>query len=48
LVLVKGSQNGVFTEEVVRILLDPSLNARDYVVRQSKTWQRKKRKAFGL
>ena len=48
LVLVKGSQNGVFTEEVVRILLDPSLNARDYVVRQSKAWQRKKRKGFGL
>ena len=48
LVLVKGSQNGVFSEEVVRILLDPSLDAKDYVVRQSKSWQRKKRKAFGL
>lgn len=48
LVLVKGSQNGVFCEEVVRILLDPSLNAKDLVVRQSKSWQRKKRKAFGL
>ena len=48
LVLVKGSQNGVFSEEVVRILLDPSLDPKDYVVRQSKAWQRKKRKAFGL
>jgi UDP-N-acetylmuramoyl-tripeptide--D-alanyl-D-alanine ligase len=48
LVLVKGSQNGVFSEEVVRILLDPSLDAKDYVVRQSKGWKRKKRKAFGL
>jgi len=48
LVLVKGSQNGVFSEEVVRILLDPSLDASEYVVRQSKGWKRKKRKAFGL
>lgn len=48
LVLVKGSQNGVFSEEVVRILLDPSLDAKDCVVRQSKAWKRKKRKAFGL
>jgi UDP-N-acetylmuramoyl-tripeptide--D-alanyl-D-alanine ligase len=48
LVLVKGSQNGVFSEEVVRILLDPSLDASKYVVRQSKSWKRKKRKAFGL
>ena len=47
-VLVKGSQNGVFLEEAVRILLDPSLNPKDFVVRQSKSWQRKKRKAFGL
>ncbi len=48
LVLVKGSQNGIFLEEAVRILLDPSLNPKDFVVRQSKTWKRKKRKAFGL
>lgn len=48
ILLVKGSQNGVFSEEVVRILLEPSLDPKDYVVRQSKSWKRKKRKAFGL
>ena len=48
LVLVKGSQNGIFTEEATRILLDPSLNPKDILVRQSQDWKRKKRKAFGL
>jgi hypothetical protein len=48
LVLVKGSQNGIFTEEAARILLDPSLNPKDVLVRQSQDWKRKKRKAFGL
>jgi len=47
-VLIKGSQNGVFTEEVTRILLDPSLNPKDVLVRQSRSWKQKKRKAFGL
>ena len=48
IVLVKGSQNGVFVEEVSRILLDPELKPEDVLVRQSKSWRRKKRKAFGL
>ena len=46
--MVKGSQNGIFTEEAARILLDPSLNPKDVLVRQSQDWKRKKRKAFGL
>ena len=48
IVLVKGSQNGVFVEEVSRILLDPELKPESVLVRQTKTWRRKKRKAFGL
>ncbi|MSR68363.1 UDP-N-acetylmuramoyl-tripeptide--D-alanyl-D-alanine ligase [Candidatus Saccharibacteria bacterium] len=47
-ILVKGSQNGIFLEEAVRILLDPSLDAKEVLVRQNKSWKRKKRKAFGL
>lgn len=47
-VLIKGSQNGVFSEEVTRILLEPSLNPEDVLVRQSATWKRRKRKAFNL
>lgn len=47
-VLIKGSQNGVFSEEVTRILLDPSQNPEEFLVRQSSTWKRRKRKAFGL
>jgi len=45
-VLVKGSQNNVFSEEVSRILLDKSLKPEDVLVRQSAFWRRKKRKAF--
>lgn len=48
IVLVKGSQNGVFVEEVSRILLDPSIKPDSVLVRQTKSWRRKKRKAFGL
>jgi UDP-N-acetylmuramoyl-tripeptide--D-alanyl-D-alanine ligase len=48
LVLVKGSQNGVFVEEVSRILLDPALNPTEHLVRQSATWKKRKRKSFGL
>ena len=47
-VLVKGSQNGVFSEEVTRILLGPGQNPDDVIVRQSATWKRRKRRAFGL
>lgn len=47
-VLIKGSQNGVFSEEVTRILLDTSQKPADVLVRQSATWKRRKRKAFGL
>lgn len=45
-VLVKGSQNRVFAEEVSRILLDPKLNPAHVLVRQSDFWKRKKKKAF--
>lgn len=45
-VLVKGSQNGVYSEEVSRILLDPKLDPSENLVRQSKDWRRKKKKAF--
>jgi UDP-N-acetylmuramoyl-tripeptide--D-alanyl-D-alanine ligase len=45
-VLVKGSQNGVYSEEVSSILLDPSIGAADVLVRQSPSWKRKKKKSF--
>lgn len=48
LVLVKGSQNGVFLEEASRILLDPTIDPNTCLVRQSSTWKKRKRKAFGL
>ncbi len=47
-VFVKGSQNGVFTEETSRILLAPGLHPVRELVRQSKAWKRKKKKSFGL
>ncbi len=44
-VLIKGSQNGVFSEEAIKILLaDPSDEAR--LVRQSKQWMEAKRHMF--
>ena len=45
-ILVKGSQNRVFAEEVSRILLDPKLKPADVLVRQSDFWKRKKKRAF--
>lgn len=48
IVLTKGSQNGVFTEETSRILLSPSLDASAELVRQSKGWKARKKKSFGL
>lgn len=47
-VFVKGSQNGVFTEETSRILLAPGQIPNQVLVRQSKFWKRKKKKSFGL
>lgn len=47
-VYIKGSQNGVFTEETARILLSPELKPGEVLVRQDKAWQRRKRKAFAL
>jgi UDP-N-acetylmuramoyl-tripeptide--D-alanyl-D-alanine ligase len=47
-VLIKGSQNGVFLEEATRILLDPSQKPEEVLVRQSPSWKRRKRRAFGL
>lgn len=46
-VLVKGSQNGIYSEEAIKPLLQ---DVRDeaLLVRQSKAWQEKKRKSFGL
>ncbi len=45
-VLAKGSQNGVFTEEAVKLLLaDPADAAK--LVRQSPTWMRLKARQFG-
>jgi len=48
LVLVKGSQNAVFTEETSRILLSPDLHPSRELVRQSKTWKARKKKSFGM
>ncbi len=45
-VLIKGSQNGVFTEEVARIILEEKLNPAEVLVRQSEAWRRKKKIAF--
>ena len=47
-VLVKGSQNGVFSEEVSRILLAPSIKPEDVLVRQSSYWKKAKKRAFGV
>lgn len=46
-VLVKGSQNGIYSEEAIKpILQDPKDSAR--LVRQSAGWLDKKSKSFGL
>lgn len=44
-VLIKGSQNRVFTEETTKLLLDDPADARQ-LVRQSEAWQRLKRSQF--
>ena len=44
-VLCKGSQNGVFAEEAVKLLLEDQ-NDSKYLVRQSKSWMKKKQKNF--
>ncbi|MEI7818506.1 MAG: UDP-N-acetylmuramoyl-tripeptide--D-alanyl-D-alanine ligase [bacterium] len=48
LVFIKGSQNGVFTEETSRILLSPELHPGQELVRQSKAWKSRKKKSFGI
>lgn len=44
-VLCKGSQNGVYAEEAVKILLKNTLDSQ-YLVRQSDSWLRKKENTF--
>lgn len=44
-ILAKGSQNGVYAEEAIKQLLAESKDAK-YLVRQSKSWLKKKRKSF--
>lgn len=46
-VLAKGSQNGVFAEEAVKLLLAEPNDDR-YLVRQSPSWLAKKERAFGV
>ncbi len=45
LILAKGSQNGVFAEEAVKLLLADPMDA-SKLVRQSASWLAKKKKAF--
>lgn len=45
-VLVKGSQNGIFTEEAVKLLLANPADTK-YLVRQSPYWQKVKHEQFG-
>ena len=45
LVLAKGSQNGVFAEEALKIILKNKAHASD-MVRQSSFWMRKKQAQF--
>ncbi len=46
-VLVKGSQNGVFSEEAAKLLL-ARRDDRGKLVRQSSDWLRRKQRAFGV
>jgi UDP-N-acetylmuramoyl-tripeptide--D-alanyl-D-alanine ligase len=46
-VLVKGSQNGIYSEEAIKYLLQDSRDA-SQLVRQSPEWLAKKKKSFGL
>jgi len=47
-VLIKGSQDGVYTEEVARIILSDKLDSNEQLVRQSAVWKRRKKKSFAL
>ena len=42
LVLFKASQNKNYFEEVVKIILDPSIDPKNVLVRQGKEWAKKK------
>jgi hypothetical protein len=44
-VLAKGSQNGVFAEEAIKILLHSTVDE-NQLVRQSADWLKLKRKMF--
>lgn len=44
LVLVKGSQNGVFSEEVVKVIMDKKYRPEEVLVRQGEDWMKKKNK----
>ncbi len=46
-VLAKGSQNGVFAEEAVKVLLHSTDDER-YLVRQTEAWLREKQKQFSF
>lgn len=48
IILIKGSQSGVYSEEATRILLDPKINPAEVLVRQSAVWKRRKKKSFSL
>lgn len=43
LILVKGSQNGVFSEEVTKILMDEKYDSKEMLVRQEESWLDKKK-----
>lgn len=46
IVLIKGSQGDVFSEEATRILLDDKIDASKVLVRQSEVWKKRKKKSF--
>jgi UDP-N-acetylmuramoyl-tripeptide--D-alanyl-D-alanine ligase len=45
-VLVKGSQNGIYSEEVIPFILKDKTDIKE-LVRQSESWSKKKRESFG-
>lgn len=44
LILVKGSQNGVFTEEVTKVIMDKKYDPKEVLVRQSDDWMNRKQR----
>ncbi len=46
IVLVKGSQGNVFSEEATRIMLDEKVDPAKVLVRQSVVWKKRKKKSF--